>query len=447
MPKTMTARSAAAYALTNILKNSKRADVELSSIINEISLSQKDKSLVSAIVYGVIQNICPIDNVINILSERPENKISDNVKNILRCAVYQKQYMDKIPDYAIVNEAVKAAEMLENRGAALFVNAVLRAFISGRKLINDPIYKDTWDEFRYKFSLSRDIIDLWRKSYGDDTAKMLSRTVNDDLPTVIRINTLKGTVNHLEEKILDDGIEIKKTWPEMAYYANINSNPMEKQSFKNGLFVIQDKGSQLAIEALRPKEGESIIDLCSAPGGKSAAAASAMNNTGKIFCFDVTNQKLNLIKECADRCGVNIMDCSVSDSTRFNEKFEGVFDAAICDVPCSGLGTIQQKPDIRFKTTDEIENLYDIQLKILTNASRYVRRGGRVLYSTCTLNKKENEDIILKFLKNNTSFELEDVSDLLFKYGIQSQNNKMVTLMPHIHGCAGFFLCILKNSV
>ncbi len=367
--------------------------------------SQADRAFVSALFYGVTERRMTLDHIIRQHSSIEFDNIESGTMQLLRMGIYQLLYMD-IPESAAVNETVKLAEH-SSKG---YVNAVLRAFIrKGKKINYDGL--DELGVLSVKYSCAKWIVKLWVKSYGAEvTEKMLATSLGRP-PVYARVNTLVCDADDLIYELAEDGVKSDLYNGSDKCLLLENSGSIEKlRAYRNGLFHVQDVSSQRCCELLAPREGDTVIDMCAAPGGKSFTLAELMNNKGKIYSSDLYEKRVSLIKEGAVRLGINIITAKAGDSSVYDTDIPQA-DCVLCDVPCSGLGVIRRKPEIKYKKKDELKDLPIIQKKILDNAKNYVRSGGRLVYSTCTLNPDENENIVNTFAAENPDFLLKETKN------------------------------------
>ncbi len=363
--------------------------------------SQNDKAFVTALFYGVAERRMTLDHIIREFSKIGFDDIETDTLQLLRMGVYQLMYMD-IPESAAVNETVKLAPE-RTKG---YINAVLRAFIrDGRRLNLDGI--DNLLQLSVKYSCARWIVKMWAQEYGTEkTVQMLEASLGR-APVYARVNPLVCDADDLVYELSEDGVKsepISENCVEITSPCAIEN----LRAYRNGLFHVQDLSSQRCCELLAPKPGETVIDLCAAPGGKSFTLAELMNNRGKVLSFDLYDSRVSLIKQGAERLGLNIITAAVGDASAADAELPQA-DKVLCDVPCSGLGVIRRKPEIKYKKKAELEELPKIQKKILANAKNYVRPGGRLVYSTCTLNRAENKDVAVAFAEENPDFRLTEM--------------------------------------
>ena len=421
-------RSVAVKTLVNILTNKAYSNIAVSAALSVTNISGKDKALASALIYGVLDRKITIDYILSAYIKTPVEKIKPVTLNALRIAVYQIMFMDKIPASAAVNETVNIVKSSKERYNASFVNGVLRSFLREPKEIPQG---DDIKSLSIRYSCPSSIIESFVSDYGTKTAINLLEESLEKPPVTLRVNTLKTNINTLIKELDGEGILSKVSDTENALEVLSGFDVANSSSYKKGLFHIEDLASQKVISLINPKENDRVLDICSAPGGKAFTMAQMMNNCGEIVACDLYEHRVNLIKSGADRLGIKSIKTVVADATKHNENL-GVFDVVLCDVPCSGLGVIRRKPEIKYKdiTKTDFENLATIQENILSNASRYVKNGGILVYSTCTLKNAENKSQISAFLDKHGGFDVE-------------YNNEF---MPHIDGTDGFYCAILVKN-
>ncbi|MBR4304939.1 MAG: 16S rRNA (cytosine(967)-C(5))-methyltransferase RsmB, partial [Clostridia bacterium] len=340
-------------------------------------------------------------------------------------------------------ETVALVKKHANPRAGAFANAILRKIVADKDNLPKINISDPDERLATKYSHPLWLVRKLTKQYGRDAAEQILAANNKEAPVYIRVNTIKTDTRTLIADLSREGISASPVDGVPDALLCVCERPLHlTDGFKNGLFYIQDLASQLAITLLDPKPEHKLIDMCSAPGGKSIAAAQLMQNKGLICAFDVHEHKINIIRQNAEKYGINIINAQVGDSTVPIPMLEQSADRIICDVPCSGLGIIRKKPDIRFKAEDSISSLPDIQYEILKNAASYVKPGGRLLYSTCTVIREENQDIISRFLDSHTDFKLAE-----FSSPITAKTPGYITLRPDIHNCDGFFIAIMDRKI
>ena len=342
--------------------------------------------------------------------------------------------MDKIPDSAAVNESVK---LVKKNGAAFasgLVNAVLH------KIVKNGFKTD--GSMSVKYSAPEWLCKMWSESYGRENAEKILEASFGAVENTIRVNTTKTNAEELCEILLADGFQCEKNRLAENSLTVISGGAVHKtKAYSDGLFHVQDTASQLCCKALDVRDKETVIDICAAPGGKTFTLSEMMHNTGKMISCDIYPQRLKLINDGAERLGLNNIETIQNDGSKFNSSLLQA-DKILCDVPCSGLGVIRKKPEIRFKKSEEVDKLKDLQYSILCVSSRYLNVGGKLVYSTCSLNPEENEKIINKFLSEHDDFKSVRVLPEMKRY---DGDTDYLTLMPHIHGCDGFFISCVER--
>ncbi|HHY90137.1 MAG TPA: 16S rRNA (cytosine(967)-C(5))-methyltransferase RsmB, partial [Clostridiales bacterium] len=291
------------------------------------------------------------------------------------------------------------------------------------------------------------LVEKWIHQLGEEFTAELLQANNERPPLTIRTNTLKIDKQKLIQILGKEGAKVSNgLHVEDALYVKDIGNIAELESFQNGYFQVQDESSMLAVRILDPKPGEFVLDLCAAPGGKSTYIAQLMKNEGTVLARDIYDHKIKLIQDHAARLGIHIIQTEIFDAAQFDPSLTEKADKVLLDAPCSGLGIIRRKPEIKYsRHPEDLKAIADLQWMILKHAGRYVKKGGILVYSTCTINREENQDLIQKFMNQNTEFEISDVSAFL-PATIKSDKNKMIQLFPNIHGTDGFFICRLKKK-
>ncbi|MGN0703482.1 MAG: 16S rRNA (cytosine(967)-C(5))-methyltransferase RsmB [Lentihominibacter sp.] len=396
-------------------------------IINKPS----SQAFVREIVYGVLEHKLTIDYYLDQLVKNGIESLKAAELTILRMGIYQLRYMNAVPEYAAVNESVVLAKKY-CRGKAGFINGVLREYLNRKIQLRLP--DRTEDEVRYlsvKYSYAPWIIELWLEYYDMEFVERLLEAGNETPPLTVRLNWLKVMKKDLIDSLRKKGFEVSE--------GNLCQNALnvkgtgllDSEMYKLGMFTPQDESSMLVAEKLDPGQGETIMDVCAAPGGKTTAIAERMNNTGRIIASDIYRRKLDLIDKEARRLGILNIETRSWDATRVDSSMVQKADRVLVDAPCSGLGVIRRKPEIKYKEyTDDMELLPKKQLAILSASSAYVKPGGMLLYSTCTINPRENEQVVDTFLRKNLSFKQVE--------------RKL--LLPDVDKTDGFFICLMKKD-
>ena len=428
------ARQTAFEILNKIQRDNSYSNLALDHALDKADTDNKDKKFVSALVYGVTERRITLDYNLSLYLSQPIKKLKPEVLTALRLGAYQILFMDKIPVSAAVNESVKLAKKNGAAFASGLVNAVLR------KIISNGLKTD--GSMSVNYSAPEWLCDMWCKSYGRENAEKLLEASFGAVDTVLRVNTEKIDADNLINLLAKEGFDCE-TGGNVENSAVVKSGGAvhKTEAYKNGLFHVQDAASQLCCKALGVQENETVIDICAAPGGKSFTLAENMKNTGRIISCDIYEHRLKLISEGAERLGLTNIETVRNDGNVFNPDFP-LADKILCDVPCSGLGVIRKKPEIRFKKSEEVDKLQDLQYSIMCISSRYLKIGGVMVYSTCSLNPNENEKIVEKFLTEHDNFEGVRVLSDISRYGVDTD---YLTLMPHIHGCDGFFISAVRR--
>ncbi len=399
-------------------------------------LTDSERGQLTSLLYTAVEHKITYDYLIASLSGRSIDDIDDYTRALLRLGLCQIIHINSIPDFAATNETVKLAR---NPGERSFVNGVLRSAVRNKE--NLPIPKKEKNYRRYlsvKYSFPLWIVKHFSSLFGEDVCEEILNFYNTEKYTDISLNLTRCNGSELRAEysaapVIDNKLSLR---------IDSSVNPERLAGFFEGYFFVQDTASAAAVAALAPRAGDRLIDVCSAPGGKSFPAAVLMENKGEIYSFDLHESKLSLIRSGAKRLGLDIINVAMRDATFPHEEFFGTADKVICDVPCSGLGVLGKKPDLRYKDEATLRELPALQLKILNESAKYLKDGGELLYSTCTLNPEENENVIKAFLEENVGFELVD-----FKVGELCSEGGMLTLLPHIHKTDGFFMAKLKRKV
>ena len=402
-------------------------------ILKNSKIDERDYAFIKEITTGVIRNKTYLDYVIKENSRVKFNRIHKLILSILEMAVYQMYFLDKVPDYSIVDESVNLAKIYGNKGSISFTNGILRS-ISKKDKVQVKI-KDSIDNLSTFYSHPRFYTEYFYKNYGEDFTKKLLKANNEKAPFTIRVNSLKTNKEDLLNKLNELGYKVLETSFENALNIDNPNGIIDTELFKEGYFYVQDLGSILVSSFLNPKKDSRVLDLCAAPGGKTSHLSEIMENTGEIIACDKSKGKVKIIKENAKRLGCKNISPIINDARVLNEEFIENFDYVLVDAPCSGTGLYRKKPDIKWnKNIEDIKELSEIQLEILENAKEYLKVNGFLLYSTCSLSKIENEDVIYKFLNKNRNFKI-----------IKLRDKEILKLFPSVDGSDGFSICLLEK--
>ena len=434
----LTARDAALAALERFRKSNMRSENAISSVLESSKMDTRDSALAARIFYSAIQNYYYIDAIIENFSAVPVKKIQPKVMDILRICISQILFLDRVPDFSAVNEAVAVCKKSFPK-ASSFVNAVCRK-VSDNKHNFTVFGKTEAERLSIKYSHPLWFVERLIDEISLEETEKLLYANNCTPPAYLQCNTIKCDTDEFYSLFSGvDGVT-KHPYLNGCVCSDSFGAVAGTDAFKNGLFYVQDPAAKMAILAAGPKPGQKVVDVCAAPGGKSIAAAMMMNGIGSVYSYDISEKKLPKITDSAERLGIDIISVAKADGREFIEMHESSADVVIADVPCSGFGVIRKKPEIRYKDYKDVSGLPEIQLDILKNASRYVKIGGTLLYSTCTILSEENCGVVISFLRDNENFVLEN-----FEIPVGKSDNGMMTLYPHIHDTDGFFICKLRR--
>ncbi|MHB8963338.1 MAG: 16S rRNA (cytosine(967)-C(5))-methyltransferase RsmB, partial [Saccharofermentanales bacterium] len=397
------ARAAAAGFVYSVCENQSYGNLALDDILETAKLSDIDKAFAGAIGKGTISHLANIDEVIAARSSIAPAKLDKAVMAILRTAIWQIFFSVQIPDHSVCDESVSLAGYFANSGAASYVNAVLRAVIRDKDAISDR-YIVNPSRFSLRCHMPSELAGYFKKWYGKERAAAIAEALHETPPLSLRVNKLRTDIEGLRYSLLSFGCEILPSIfiPDAMIIRTGGHSVSEPEAFRRGFFAVQDEAAMLTAIIADPLPGQTAVDLCSAPGGKTCHLADLMHNKGKIYAFDQNSSRLDLVKENAQRLGADIILCSQSDARSVTTADIGGHpaDIVLADVPCSGLGILRRKPDIMLHMTHEkITGLYPLQEAILDQAATLVKPGGALVYSTCTLNHAENGERIQKFLE------------------------------------------------
>ncbi|MDD7793742.1 16S rRNA (cytosine(967)-C(5))-methyltransferase RsmB [Clostridium sp. 'White wine YQ'] len=437
----MNSRKLATKVLDSVLHDGAYSNIALNNAFKTADLDVKDKGLVTEIVYGTIKYKQSIDDIIS-LYVKDINKIDKEIINVLRSAIYQIKYLDKIPPYAAVNEAVNIAKK-HSMSSSKFVNGVLRNFLRNKD--KEPSFKDNKSKMAFNYSFPKWLVEFFMKQYGEDIAMDILKGLNMTPKITVRVNSLKTNYEELFEELETEGYDVSEGYASPdAIVINRGSSIEGNKAFREGKIFVQDESAMLVSSLLDLEENMKVADLCSAPGGKSTHIAELMNNIGEVYSFDIHSNKLSLIKDNAKRLGIEIIKTEEQDATEYNSSLENTFDRVLLDVPCSGLGIIRKKPEIKWqKDLKSLKEIQSIQKKILDNAWKYLKPGGIMVYSTCTLNKAENEENVRYLLNNNEDCQIEKIYIGTLPNFIYNEEGTL-TILPNEY-MDGFFIGKLRK--
>ena len=428
-------------------QNGEYLNLVFQDVLKSASLSSSDTAFVKELVFGVFRNRILLDYIIRKNSSIRLKKIDPKILNILRTGAYQILFMDKVPEHAAVSESVNLAKKCSGQKTVSFVNAVLRQIIrtNPEKTPDLSQIKDKTELLSVKYSYPLPLAEFFVKNFKEQAESLMAAgNVSPDL--CVRVNTLKITKEDFIKRLDTLDITYKETpFTDCGLY--LFGATEEKRKSLSGLFTVQDQSSQLAALALAPENGNFVLDLCSAPGGKTTHIAELMENRGEILASDIYESRLKSVDFLAKNLGIDIIKTRQGDATVVDEALIGKADKILADVPCSGLGIIRRKPDIKYKENiTDFSELNEIQSKILETAYRYLKPGGVMVYSTCTVNRSENTQQIEKFIKNHPDMSLDKIKSEHITGDIKAMcDTGYIEIFPDIHNSDGFFVCRLKK--
>lgn len=423
-------RKTALAALNDVTQNEGYSNIVIDKAIRLSGLEPRDAALASTIFYGVLEKRLTLDYYIRKFLAKPKQKLDGTVFDILRIAAYQMLYLDRIPDSAAVNEAVLCAADYERGRYKSFVNGVLRSFARGWKAVPKP------EDESVRWNIPEEIIGIWKRDYGAALCGELLEAMAERAETFIRVNPLVMSAEVLCASLPAGTAEPVDFLPE-ALRLRAAGDPTALPGFADGAFHVQDLSSQLLCSLIDPQPGETVADVCAAPGGKSFTLAERMKNQGKLDAFDLYKGRVGLIRKGAGRLHLSIVSAAVRDAA--NGACTEQYDRVLCDVPCSGLGVIRRKPEIRYKKAESFAGLPALQLQILEHSAKLVRPGGLLFYSTCTLHDAENGAVVRTFLERNPAFEPYALPVGSIRRHVSGEPAHMLTMTPMHFGGDGFF--------
>lgn len=433
-------RKIALKILLKIEQEGAYSNIELNNSLKEAELTGKDAGFCSALVYGVLERKILLDYIIRQYTTIRLKKIEPPVLNILRLGFLQLLFMDKVPESASVNESVKLAKGMKLQKASGFINAVMRSFIRAGCKYKLPDKANKVVYYSVLYSTPESIVRLWLNSYGEESTVGILENQSGRPPIAVRVNTLKTTAKELKKSFEDNGIIAEYAPVDNALFVSATGAIENTVQYRQGLFHVQDIASQLCCGVLAPRADMLVYDFCSAPGGKAFTMAQLMENKGELKAFDMYEHKVKLINNGAYRLGIKNINAQLRNALS-NDNLPQA-DRVLCDVPCSGLGIIRRKPEIKYKEDLGLDSLPQLQYDILCSCSEYVKAGGMLVYSTCTLNPAENEENVKRFLTEHSDFQplkIELKDDIINVIGITENT---VTLAPDKNGSDGFFISL-----
>ncbi|MBE6886935.1 MAG: 16S rRNA (cytosine(967)-C(5))-methyltransferase RsmB [Ruminococcaceae bacterium] len=414
------------------------SNLVLASEIDSHNLTNQDKAFATKLFYGTVERKLTLNYILQKQLSKPIAKMDKEVVAILQSGLYQLLYMQSVPDYAAINQAVGLCPVFKKTSAKGLVNAVLRK--CQKFDIEKEVFKDRLTELSVKYSVNTDIVKIILRDYPE-IAEDILRGMFITPKFTVKINTTKISADNFRKLLIERGLSYNDMpfcdGVEIIHRGSVTDIP----GFAEGYFYVQGITSQYAVKAADIHKNDDILDLCAAPGGKSFAAAVELGGSGSVTSCDPNPSRLKLIQDGAKRLGFENITTVQNSGEVYNDSLKQ-YNVIICDVPCSGIGIIPKKPDLRYKSMGDVENLAQLQYEILSTASRYLKENGTIVYSTCTINKQENEQVVDRFLKENTNYKLEKqhcpVENVI-------NSDEKVTFLSHLTGFDGFFVAVLRK--
>ena len=447
MTKAINEREIVLEVLLEITEHGMYSHIVLRDVLNKYQyLEKKERSFITRVTEGTLEHMMEIDYILDQFSKVKVKKMKPVIRNIMRSAVYQMKYMDSVPVSAACNEAVKLAVRKGFGSLRGFVNGVLRNVARNLDQIEYPT--EPLKRLSIQYCMPEWILNLWLKAYDSDIVEQMLQAFQRETPLTIRCNLRMVTPKQLKEHLEAEGVTVQ-VHPYLEYAFHISGFDYlgDLESFQNGEFSVQDISSMLVSELAAPKEGDYVIDVCAAPGGKSLHMAEKLNGSGHVEARDLTEYKVGLIQENIERTGLNNVEAVQQDALIFDEASVGKADIVLADLPCSGLGVLAKKTDLKYKATKEgADSLAKLQREMLKNVQAYVKEERKLVYSTCTINSAENMDNVHWFLNQYPEFELIDIHGLLCEELQKDvKENGCIQLLPGVHQSDGFFLACMKK--
>ncbi|WP_105993015.1 16S rRNA (cytosine(967)-C(5))-methyltransferase RsmB [Staphylococcus simulans] len=430
-----TVREAAFETLLSINQDKAYSNLKINEVLKESELSRADKGLFTELVYGTLKHKFTLDYY---LKPFVQTRIKGWMRTLLWMSIYQYKYLDKIPDHAIINEAVEIAKQRGGLHNSKVVNGILRNMM--RSVLPDPSeIKDDQQRIAIEYSLPKWIVKHWVTHHGLETTEAIAKSLIERPGQTVRVNTNRTTVEDAISRLEKEEYEVQQD-NDIAYCLHIYGRPVvESRAFKDGYVSIQDKSSMFVAEILAPTEGEMILDACSAPGGKACQTAELLQGTGQVDATDIHEHKIELIEHNIKKLRLKNVHAFQHDAT---QPYDKKYDKILVDAPCSGLGVLRHKPEIKYaQTKDTVDGLVELQLEIMNNIKDFVKPGGVIVYSTCTIEQMENENVIYTFLKQNKDFEFEP-----FSHPRTGEKVKTLQILPQDFNSDGFFITKIRRK-
>lgn len=437
----MNSREVALNIVNRVLNEGAYSNIVLSKELNASDLSDKDKALTTELVYGTLRRKNTLDTIISNFV-KDISVMNNEVLNILRIAIYQMHFLDKVPEFAACNEAVEMAKKQSAQDSKL-VNGILRSYTKNPDEID--INGGVVDKLAYQYSFEPWFIRMIYKQYGEENGRKILQGLNQTPKVTVRVNASKADFDEVYDRLEEMEYDVEEGYvcPEAVIIKggrSIENNEL----FNEGLITVQDESAMLVAPVLDVENGDTVLDLCAAPGGKTTHIAELLEGTGKVLAFDLHENKLSLIKENVERLGLSNVEVEVMDATKLNSKYISASDKVLIDVPCSGIGIIRKKPEIKWnKTRKSLKDLVPTQREIMENAWAYLKNGGTMVYSTCTLNKEENEENVEWFLNKHKDAKIEKVF-LGNKDNLLYNKDGSLTILPNEY-MDGFYIAKIRK--
>lgn len=439
------ARELALQTLTDILIDGAYSNHALSEQIEKNELTVQDKNFMTELVYGTLQH----EQLLNFyVTPFFNGKVKAWVRILIQMTLYQMLFLDSVPEHAAISEAVKIAKKRGGQFNGKLVNAILRE-LTRTPLPSLDTIKDEAERLAVETSHPLWLIKLWSKQFGWEKTIQMARANNERVNVTIRVNGVRGTREELKQKLESEGITCEYGNLSQDALVILKGNVIKTKDFEQGWFYVQDESSMLVARALKPKHHSKVLDTCSAPGGKTTHVAELMRQTGTVYAHDVYEHKIKLIEDNVKRLGLTNVVATLQDATTLNERYESdSFDAVLVDAPCSGLGILRRHPEVKItKQPSDLDEIMMIQKKILNTVAPLVKVGGTLVYSTCTVNRKENDKMVEQFLAQHPEYELDPTLVNRLPEVLHEQTKKgMVQLFPGDYQTDGFFIACLKRQ-
>ncbi|UHA74034.1 16S rRNA (cytosine(967)-C(5))-methyltransferase RsmB [Paenibacillus sp. 481] len=457
-PRRKTAREVALDVLVAVEREQSYSNLQLNQALQEAKLERVDAGLATELVYGTIQRLNTIDSVLARKVEKGTAKLKPWMRNLLRMSLYQLHYLDRIPDHAAVNEAVAIAKRRGQQAMGGFVNGVLRGVMrepdiwsAPHAAAKNPVVRIAWEHSHPEW-----LVASWISAYGEAATAAMCAANNEPPHGSVRVNRLRGSREQLIADMEANGLQVEPSAVSVdGIVARAAGNLALSSWYRDGRLSVQDESSMLVVEAVRPEPGMRVLDCCAAPGGKTAHIAERMGNKGEVIANDVHAHKVALIEDQAIRLGLQVVHVMNVDAQALTKALpQSSFDAVLLDAPCTGFGVIRRKPDIKWtKQPEDVTSIAALQARLIREAAQLVRQGGRLVYSTCTVEHAENEAVVRDFLAEHArdGWQLDDTwksalpQDKLAA-ALQRSSDGMLQVLPHDAGSDGFFIaCLVKE--